>query len=144
MKKIVTAAAIAAIMGASSAAIADWDMPFFDDNDSDYYNDNRWYNDGYGYGRGDGSGRGRGRGRGSFNKNFDADADTDWEGDGYGYGDSYYRGYNNWDNRYYGRNYNGPYGYGPAPYGYGPVPYGPAPVAPQAAPQAPGTPNCGQ
>ncbi|WP_143556090.1 hypothetical protein [Solemya velum gill symbiont] len=54
MKKIITAAAIAAIMGASSAAVAEWDMPFFgDDNDSSYYNDNRWNNDGYGYGRGD-------------------------------------------------------------------------------------------
>ncbi|OOY34674.1 hypothetical protein [Solemya velum gill symbiont] len=56
MKKIITAAAIAAIMGASSAAVAEWDMPFFDDNDSNYYNDNRWNNDGYGYGRGDGPG----------------------------------------------------------------------------------------
>ncbi|WP_179116841.1 sulfur globule family protein [Solemya velum gill symbiont] len=55
---------------------------------------------------------------------------------------NYYRGYNNWDNRYYGRSYNGPYGY--APYGYGPAPYGPAPVAP-AAPQAPAaTGNCPQ
>ncbi|WP_256858441.1 hypothetical protein [Solemya velum gill symbiont] len=41
MKKIITAAAIAAIMGASSVAIADWDMPFFDDDD-DYYSDNKW------------------------------------------------------------------------------------------------------
>ncbi|OOZ39779.1 hypothetical protein BOW52_06795, partial [Solemya elarraichensis gill symbiont] len=98
MKKIITAAAIAAIMGASSAAVAEWDMPFFgDDNDSSYYNDNRWNNDGYGYGDGRGSGRGRGKGRGSFNMNFDADADTDWEGDA---DNSYYgRGYNNWDNR---------------------------------------------
>ncbi|WP_144077472.1 sulfur globule protein CV1, partial [Solemya velum gill symbiont] len=99
MKKIITAAAIAAIMGASSAAVAEWDMPFFD-NDDNYYNDNNWnndwYNDGYGYGRGDGRGRGRGKGRGSFNMNFDADADTDWEGDGSS--DYYGRGYNNWDN----------------------------------------------
>ncbi|WP_195910473.1 hypothetical protein [Solemya velum gill symbiont] len=38
-------------MGASSVAIADWDMPFFDDDD-DYYSDNNWYNDGYGRGYG--------------------------------------------------------------------------------------------
>ncbi|OOZ23050.1 hypothetical protein BOW31_10125 [Solemya velum gill symbiont] len=80
MKKVITAAAIAAIMGASSAAVAEWDMPFFgDDNDSSYYNDNRWNNDGYGYGRGDG--RGRGKGRGSFNFNMDADADTEFDGE---------------------------------------------------------------
>ncbi|OOY72109.1 hypothetical protein BOW08_07065 [Solemya velum gill symbiont] len=46
MKKIITAAAIAAIMGASSAAVAEWDMPFFD-NDDNYYNDNNWNNDWY-------------------------------------------------------------------------------------------------
>ncbi|OOZ77092.1 hypothetical protein BOW50_08460 [Solemya velum gill symbiont] len=124
MKKIITAAAIAAIMGASSAAVAEWDMPFFgDDNDSSYYNDNRWNNDGYG------------------NFNMDADADTEFDGET---DNSYYgRGYNNmdnrWDNRY--NSYNGRYG---APYGYGPAPYGPAPFAP-AAPQAPAaTGNCPQ
>lgn len=136
MKKIITAAAIAAIMGASSVAVAEWDMPFFgDDNDS--YNDGRWNNDGYGYG--DGSGRGRGKGRGNFSMNMSGDADTDWEGDGSSYG----RGYNNWDNRYYNSNR-----YGNAPYGYGPrpmMPYAPAPVQAPAAPQAPAaTGNCAQ
>ncbi len=134
MKKIITAVAIAAIMS-SSAAIADWDIPFFSDNDDwdipffsdddDYYNDNRWNNDGYGYGRGDGNGRGRGRGRGSFNfsMDFDFDADADFDGDANNY--YYGSGYNNWDNRYYANN-----GYYGAPYGYVPV------AAPQAAPVA--------
>ncbi|KHF24650.1 hypothetical protein JV46_04050 [Solemya velum gill symbiont] len=133
MKKIITAAAIAAIMG-SSAAIADWDMPFFgDDNNS--YNDSRWNNDSYGYGdgRGEGRGRGRGKGRGSFNFSMDADADADTEFDGDTNNSYYGRGYNNWDNRYNSRN-----GYGYAPYGYAPVAAPVAPVAPQApiAPEA--------
>ena len=136
MKKIITAAAIAAIMG-SSVAIADWDMPFFSDDDDRYY-DNRWNNDWDNDFFGDGRGRGRGKGRGSFNLNMDADADmdSDWEGDSYG------RNYNRWDAYNYYRSQQ--YGYPYAPYGYG-VPYGPAPVAPQAAPQAPaGTGNCPQ
>lgn len=141
MKKIITATAIAAVMS-TSAAMAQCDpattgaapAPYYYGDGDSYRYDNRWNNDGYGYGdgRGYGRGRGNGRGRGSFNFSMDADANADTEFEGDGYSDNYYRGYNNWDNRYYGRNNNYR-----APYGYGyPVMPMPAPQpAPAPAPQ---------
>ncbi len=74
MKKTLIVAAIAATIGMTTAATAQW---FGDDSDTRGYGRGDWssYGDGYGTydgrGRGRGTGRGRGRGTGDGEGSFD-------------------------------------------------------------------------
>jgi hypothetical protein len=108
MKKLATAAAVAALLGVSASASAWWGGPGWGNSHDD------WWSDMFGDGWGD------------FNMNM--------SGGGRGWG----RGYNRWRDYYgYGPYWGGPYGGGPwgyAPYGYPYAPYA-APAAP-AAPAA--------
>ena len=105
MKKIATAAAIAALLGASATASAWWGGPWGGSPWGGGYGDRNWMNDMFG--------------DGMFDMNMNA------SGRGSGYNRFYDRGYYGYGP--YG--YGAPYGYG-VPYA---APYGaPAMVAPQA------------
>jgi hypothetical protein len=114
MKKLATAAAVAALLGVSASASAWWGGP-------------GWGGPGYGSGMNDWWSDMFGDGYGDFNMNM--------SGGGRGWG----RGYNRWRD-YYGY---GPYGWGGGPYGYGGYPgygYGAPYAAPMAVPAAPAAP----
>ena len=118
MKKIATAAAIAALLGVSATASAQWGgAPWGGSPWGGGYGDRNWMNDMFS--------------DGAFDMNMNA------SGRGSGYNRFYDRGY-------YGY---GPYGYG-APYGYGGgYPYyggGHPYAAPYGAPVAPAAPAQGQ
>ena len=115
MKKIATAAAIAALLGASATASAWWGGPWGGSPWGGGYGDRNWMNDMFG--------------DGMFDMNMNA------SGRGSGYNRFYDRGYYGYGP--YG--YGAPYGYGGYPYGGG-YPY----AAPYAAPVAPAAPAQGE